>query len=567
MLNKKLVNDPLKVADELVDGLVEAYDGECVKVGRRSIVKTAIPQGKVALLVGGGSGHEPIYHGLVGRNLADGAACGDIFAAPTPDIVLEATRAVNRGNGVLYLYGNYAGDVMNFDIGSEDARDEGIDVRTVLIWDDVCSAPHTQKSKRRGVAGLVPVVKIAGAASQSVKSLAELERIALKAVLNTRSVGVSMSPGSIPATGKPTFDIDPNKIGLGMGIHGEPGVAEIPMTTADDLTVKMLDLIFKDFVEDSEVEELRAGDEIVFFVNSLGATTMMECLIALRKAKQVLNAKGIKVYDTIVGPLVTCQEMSGISFSVTKLDAELKAYWNLPCESVCYSKMETLGTAVAPSAPAAASVPSGPGFDVNQVHEMLRQVASKIIAAEPILTDADRALGDGDHGLGMQRGMEAVLEALSGRTFSTVDEPFTEMGKAMMSSMGGASGVVFGTLFRSAGRELKGRSVLDAAGLAVSMQSAVESIQQRGGAKPGDKTMLDALDPAARRAAEVTSLPLTEALKEVSDAATAGMEASRNMIATMGRAKTLGERSIGHPDAGAVSIAIIFQAMRDYANA
>lgn len=567
MLNKKLVNDPLKVADELLDGLVDAYDGECVKVGRRSIVRTSIPQGKVALLVGGGSGHEPIYHGLVGRNLADGAACGDIFAAPTPDIVLEATRAVNRGNGVLYLYGNYAGDVMNFDIGSEDARDEGIDVRTVLIWDDVCSAAPTAKGKRRGVAGLVPIVKIAGAASQSVKSLAELERIARKAVLQTRSVGVSMSPGSIPATGKPTFDIDPDKIGLGMGIHGEPGVAEIPMTTADDLTGKMLELLFKDFADDGEVEELRAGDEIVFFVNSLGATTMMECLIALRKARQVLGARGIKVYDTIVGPLVTCQEMSGISFSVTRLDAELKAYWNLPCESVCYSKMETLGTAVgSEAAPAAAAVPSGPGLGVGQVHEMLRQVAARIIAAEPVLTDADRALGDGDHGLGMQRGMEAVLEALGGRTFTTVDEPFTEMGRAMMSSMGGASGVVFGTLFRAAGRELKGRPVLDASGLAQSLQAAVESIQQRGGAKPGDKTMLDALDPAARRALEVVALPLTEALKEVSDAATAGMEASRNLIATMGRAKTLGERSIGHPDAGAVSIAIIFQAMRDYAN-
>jgi len=565
MLNKKLINDPLKVADELLDGLVEAYDGECVKVGRRSIIKTTIPQGKVVLLVGGGSGHEPIYHGLVGRNLADGAACGDIFAAPTPDIVLEATRAVNRGHGVLYLYGNYAGDVMNFDIGCEDARDEGIDVRTVLIWDDVCSAPHTQKNRRRGVAGLVPIVKLVGAASQTAKSLAELERIALKAVLYTRSVGVSMSPGSIPATGKPTFDIDADKIGLGMGIHGEPGVGEIPMTTADELTVKILDLIFKDFADDADVEDLRAGDEIIFFVNSLGATTMMECLIALRKAKQILSAKGIKIYDTIVGPLVTCQEMTGISFSITRLDAELKTYWNLPCESVCYSKMETIGT-TAPAAATPPPLPAGPGLNVNQVHEMLRLVASRIIAAEPILTDADRALGDGDHGIGMQRGMEAVLEALGSRSFTTVDEPFTEMGRAMMSSMGGASGVVFGTLFRAAGKELKGRPVLDAAGLAVSLRSAVESIQQRGGAKPGDKTMLDALDPAATRAAGVVDLPIEPALKEVAAAATAGMEGSRAMIATMGRAKTLGERSVGLPDAGAVSIAIIFQAMSDHAN-
>jgi len=342
---KKLINDPLAVADELLEGLVEAYDGECEKVGKRSIVRTEIPKGKIGLLVGGGAGHEPIYHGLVGKNLADGAACGDVFAAPPPDIVLEATEAVDAGAGVLYLYGNYAGDVMNFDMGAELAEDEGIDVRTVLIWDDVCSAPHDQKANRRGVAGLVPVVKIAGAASQTAKSLDKLEAVAKKAVLETRSVGVSMSPGSIPASGKPTFDIEPGKIGLGMGIHGEPGVGEIPMTSADELSAQMLDILLKDYEDDPEVAALGEGDEIVFFVNSLGATTMMECLIAFRKAKQILNEKGIKVYDTIVGPLVTCQEMAGVSFSITRLDDELKALWDMPCESVCYSKMQGPGPA------------------------------------------------------------------------------------------------------------------------------------------------------------------------------------------------------------------------------
>lgn len=338
--HKKLINDPLKVADELVEGLVEAYNGDCRFVGTRSIVKSEIPQDKVALLVGGGSGHEPIYHGLVGKNLADGAACGDIFAAPPPDIVLEATQAVDRGKGVLYLYGNYAGDVMNFDLGAELAEDEDIEVRTVLIWDDVCSAPPTEKDKRRGIAGLVPIVKLVGAASQSASSLDELEGTARKAVLQTRSVGVSMSPGSIPATGKPTFDIDEDKIGLGMGIHGEPGVADIPMTSADELAEKMLGLIFEDFEKDGEVEALSEGDEILFFVNSLGATTMMECLIALRKAKAILADKGVVLHDVLVGPLVTCQEMAGISFSITRLDDELKKCWDLPCQSVCFSKME-----------------------------------------------------------------------------------------------------------------------------------------------------------------------------------------------------------------------------------
>ncbi len=336
---KKLINDPLNVANELVEGLVDAYNGEAVYVGARSLVLKNIQDGKVALLVGGGSGHEPIYHGLVGRNLADGAACGDIFAAPPPDIVLEATQAVNRGKGVLYLYGNYAGDVMNFDIGSELADEEGIPVKTVLIWDDVASAPPTEKHKRRGIAGLVPVVKLAGAASQTATSLESLEATARKAVLQTRSVGVALAPGAIPATGKPTFDLEEDKIGLGMGIHGEQGVAELPMQTADDLTPMMLNLIFEDFEKDAEVAALSAGDEIVFFVNSLGATTMMECLICLRKARQFLTERGLIIHDVIVGPLVTCQEMAGISFSITRLDKELKPLWDMPCQSFCYSKM------------------------------------------------------------------------------------------------------------------------------------------------------------------------------------------------------------------------------------
>ncbi|HQZ28775.1 MAG TPA: dihydroxyacetone kinase subunit DhaK, partial [Verrucomicrobiales bacterium] len=193
---------------------------------------------------------------------------------------------------------------------------------------------------RRGIAGLVPIVKIAGAASQVVTTLAELEAVARKAVLQTRSVGVSMEPGSIPATGKPTFDIDPDKIGLGMGIHGEPGVGVIPMATADELTPKMLSYLFEDFEKDEEVEALSDGDEVLLFVNSLGATTMMELLIGLRAAKKHLTEKGIKIYDVMIGPLVTCQEMAGISFSITRMDEELKKYWEMPCQSVCFSKME-----------------------------------------------------------------------------------------------------------------------------------------------------------------------------------------------------------------------------------
>ena len=330
---KKIINDPLKCADELFEGLVLAYDGKARRVGKRSIVMNDLRPDAPALLIGGGAGHEPIYHGLVGKGMGDGAAVGDIFAAPPPDIVLEATQAVNRGKGVLYLYGNYAGDVMNFDIGAELAADEGIEVKTVIINDDVCSAPPTEKGKRRGIAGLVPVVKLAGAAASQVDSLDELARIAQKAVDMTRTVGVSTKPGSIPATGAPTFELPEELIGLGMGIHGEKGVGLIPMCTADELAAKLLELLFADDLE------LNAGDEIVFFVNSLGSTHLMELLILLRAARPILEARGLKVHQTICDNIVTCQEMAGVSFSVTKLDAELKQLWDLPCESLGYTKL------------------------------------------------------------------------------------------------------------------------------------------------------------------------------------------------------------------------------------
>lgn len=330
---KKLLNDPLKAASELVDGLVDYYNGSVEQVSPGAIALTDIADDKVALLVGGGTGHEPIYHGLIGEGMADGAACGDIFAAPPPNVILDTTKAVHRGKGVLYLYGNYAGDVMNFKIAAQLAAAEGIRVETVLIWDDVASAPPTEKDKRRGIAGLIPIVKMAGAAADRAKDLDELVELVTNARDHTRSVGVAMAPGSIPATGKPTFELDENSIGVGMGIHGEQGVGVEKMTSADELAVKMVDLVLADDLPIGE------GDEVLVLINSLGSTTMMECLIVLKKVKSLLLEKGISIYDILLGPLVTCQEMAGISLSLTKMNDTLKPLWDAPCSSLGYTKL------------------------------------------------------------------------------------------------------------------------------------------------------------------------------------------------------------------------------------
>lgn len=328
---KKILNDPNQVVDELIEGYLQAYPRYYERVPGVKGLTVKNKKDKVAILTGGGSGHEPLFIGLVGEGIADGVAIGNVFAAPTPDTVYEVTKAIDAGKGVLYIYGNYAGDVLNFDMGAELADMEDIRTRTVRVWDDVASAPLERIEDRRGIAGDVFVIKIAGAASEAGLNLDEVTRVTEKARDNTRSIGVALSPGSIPASGKPTFMLPEDEIEFGMGLHGEPGVKRTKMVKADELTDTMLENIFKDF-------EYKKGDEVVVLVNGLGSTTMMEMFIVSRRVAQVLEQKGISIYDTDVNSYCTCQEMAGVSITIMKLDDELKKYYNYPAFSPYYLK-------------------------------------------------------------------------------------------------------------------------------------------------------------------------------------------------------------------------------------
>ena len=306
--------------------------GRIVQVGPvGAIAKASIPDGKVALLIGGGSGHEPVFHGYIGDAMADGAACGDIFAAPTPDVILAVTRALDRGKGVLYLYGNYAGDVMNFDIAAELAADAGITVRTVRIRDDVASAPPDRQDLRRGIAGDIFVIKIAGAAAMLLSDLDDVVRVTEKARDATRSIGVAVAAGSIPQTGEPTFELGPDEIEIGMGLHGEPGVKRQKMAPADEIADLMADQILDDL-------PFVAGDDVCLLVNNLGSTTMMELLIAARRLFQRLDERGVTVHDTVVGTFAACQEMAGFSFTLMRLDDELRRYYDVPARSMGFTR-------------------------------------------------------------------------------------------------------------------------------------------------------------------------------------------------------------------------------------
>jgi dihydroxyacetone kinase-like protein len=330
---KKVLNDPRRATAEMVEGLVLAYDGRVGKVeGHGALFLNDIRQGKVALLVGGGSGHEPIFGGFLGKNLADGAACGEVFTSPSPQTVCAAARAINRGKGVLFVYGNYSGDNMNFDMAAEILADEGIETRTVRVRDDVAVGAPDRPDERRGIAGDVFVIKVAGGAAAEVDSLDEVTRIAAKAEANTRSMGVAVSPGSLPESGKPTFELGDDEIEIGMGAHGEKGVKRQKLSTADDITDQMMAPILRDI-------PYSRGDEVALLINNLGASTMFELLIVNRRVRQILAKEGITVHRTFIGSYLTSQEMAGFSISLMKLDPELKHYLDVPSASFGFSSL------------------------------------------------------------------------------------------------------------------------------------------------------------------------------------------------------------------------------------
>ena len=329
---RKLINNPAQVVSELLEGLELASNGAILSVGPiGALARAVLPEGKVGLLIGGGSGHEPLFPAFIGANMADGAACGNIFAAPTPDVILAVTKAVHRGKGVLYTYENYAGDVMNFDIAAEMAAEEGIEVRTVRVWDDVASAPPERMDERRGIAGGLFVFKIAGAAAATLPTLEEVVRVAARARDNTRSIGVALAAGSIPQTGEKTFELGDNEIEIGMGLHGEPGVRRQPFASADAIVDQMMQHLLADL-------PFSAGDEVCLLVNDLGSTSFMELLIVNRRARQTLDARRIRVHDTIIGAFCTCQEMAGCSISLLKLDDELRRFYDMPARSLGFTK-------------------------------------------------------------------------------------------------------------------------------------------------------------------------------------------------------------------------------------
>jgi dihydroxyacetone kinase-like protein len=334
MAMKKLINDPYEVTDELVEGFVLAYSDRVKRIGDLNVVarKDAPIEGKVGIVIGGGSGHEPLFLGCIGKGMADTIAHGNIFAAPSPDLALEAARAADGGAGVIFLYNNYTGDRLNFDMAQEMAQDEGIQIDTILIYDDIASAPKGRETERRGTTADLLVIKTAGAVAETMVAFEEVKRVIKKAVDNSRSLGVALTPCTIPATGQPTFEIGDDEMEVGMGLHGEKGVQRMKLMSADETTELMINRIVEDL-------PFKSGDEIIFLINGYGSTTLMEMFIINRKARAMFKDMGIKVYATEIGNFCTSQEMAGCSLTLMRIDDELKRYYDAPADCPAYVKM------------------------------------------------------------------------------------------------------------------------------------------------------------------------------------------------------------------------------------
>ena len=326
---KKIINEPARFVDEMLEGILAAHPSQLRSASQdnRAIVRADSPvTGKVGIATGGGSGHLPVFLGYVGKGLADGVAVGNVFSSPSANQMLAVTKAIHGGAGVLYLYGNYTGDVMNFDTAAEIAAMDDIQVQTVLVSDDVASAPPDRWQTRRGVAGLFFAYKIAGARAEEMADLAAVKTVTERAIANARSMGVALSPCTVPEAGRPTFSIGDDEMEIGMGIHGEPGVRRGLLEPADSIATRLTEAIVDDL-------PFRSGDEVGLLVNSLGATPREELYLIYRRVHHILRDKGITIYRPYVGEYATSLEMAGCSVTLLKLDKELKRLLDAPAAS------------------------------------------------------------------------------------------------------------------------------------------------------------------------------------------------------------------------------------------
>ena len=558
-----LFNDPTKFTDELIDGFVAAF-GDWVMAVPGGVVRAAeYPRGEVAVVTGGGSGHYPAFAGLVGPGLAHGAAMGNVFASPSAHQVYEVAKAAHNGGGVLFTYGNYAGDVLNFDQAQELLRAEGIECETITVTDDIASASSTEASSRRGIAGDLFVFKIAGAAAQEGLDLQRVAEITARANSVTRTLGVAFSGCTLPGADEPLFTVPAGKMAVGMGLHGEPGIDETPIPSAHELANFLADRVIAERPEG-------AGNRVVVLVNGLGSVKPEELFVLYRSVVPALERAGLEIVGREVGELATSFEMAGLSLTLSWIDDELLRLWDAPASTPAYRKGDQAvgkrrDATVVEDATAVTRAPASPESQEQapKVAEVFTAIETLIDSQVSYLGELDAIAGDGDHGIGMQRGAHAAAQA----ALSAVAEEngvggvIDAAGAAWADRAGGTSGALWGIFLRTIAVEIGGVRAPDVRAFSEAVRRGAAEVQKFGKAEVGDKTMMDALIPYAEEleAAVQRGDECAAALASAARISTERADATADLLPRKGRAKTHGEKSRGVPDPGAISFALIAQ--------
>lgn len=565
---KKLINDPRRVVPEMLEGLVGLNPGLAMLQGMNVVLRADAPvAGRVALISGGGAGHEPAHAGYVGPGMLSAAVSGEVFTSPGTDAVLAAIEAVSGPEGVLLIVKNYTGDRLNFGLAAELARARSIPAEMVVVDDDVALAADGAHAGRRGLAGTVLVHKVAGAAAAAGLPLDAVKREAKAAIARLGTMGVALTPCTVPAAGRPGFALGEAEIELGLGIHGEAGVTRERILPADALVRDMLGRIVAD-------RGFGRGERVALLVNGLGGTPAMELAIVARSALAFLQQAGIVVERAWAGSLLTALEMAGCSLSLMALDDTRLQRLDAPTGAPAWpNEAAVAGPArldrdrravpVVPMTPATAT--PGGGREAGPLARAIRAVCAALRAEETRLTRLDQAVGDGDLGLSLARGAEEVERALPTFDLTAPTATLRAASEVVMRALGGTSGPLYAALLLRAAHTLDGTAAPRPEDWAGALRAGTNAIAELGGAVRGDRTMLDALYPAADAltAALAAGRPAGDALRVAVEAAREGAAASARVAARRGRSSYLGERALGHPDPGAEAVAIWLAAVRE----
>ncbi|GAT87285.1 dihydroxyacetone kinase [Paenarthrobacter nicotinovorans] len=562
----KIFNDPADFADEALAGFCDAHSDLVRQVDGGAVRRNRPASPKVAVITGGGSGHYPAFAGIIGPGFADGAVVGNIFTSPSSQQAYSVAKAADSGAGVVFTYGNYAGDVMNFGMASERLNAEGIRAENVLVTDDIASASPGEIGKRRGIAGDFVVFKVMGAAAEAGLDLDAVVRLGSKANGLTRTIGTAFGGCTFPGADQPLFRLPEGQMGLGLGIHGEPGLFDTELPSAVELGRELVRRV---------LDETPAGASrrLAVILNGLGSTKHEELFVLWRTVAPLLREAGYTLVMPEVGELVTSLDMAGASLTLTWLDDELEQYWTAPALTPAYRRgsvgfdagvSEVAHEDSATEAADYSSTAESRAY-AAQCLSALDTTASLLRASESMLGDMDAIAGDGDHGRGMVRGSAAANEAAATafERGAGAGSVLIAAGDAWADKAGGTSGVLWGAGLRAFGERLGDAETPTPDVLAESVRAFADRIAGLGKAEMGDKTMMDALLPFAASLEEriASGIPVEEAWAVAATDASAAAASTADLRPLKGRARPLAEKSLGTPDPGATSLAMVFTAV------